>query len=170
MLLWFLEILRKMVKFALDLKHLDILYVLIPVFQDIVLTFRKTKKLGKKITFFLNSWRNIEALFLSSSFWFCINFYLYFSGENLWNQTQDITHSCKILGVLSCLTGQSCNLECKDSFFLKKKLLYFKMFYRDYEITTWGDMKIKETRRQTKRSPPLLTPAQEIINLNFTMI
>lgn len=42
-----------MVKFALDLKHLDILYVLIPVFQDIVLTFRKTKKLGKKSHSFL---------------------------------------------------------------------------------------------------------------------
>lgn len=57
-----------MVKFALDLRPLDILPVLISVFQDIVFTFRKKKVTGKKFTFFLNSRGIIEALFLSSSF------------------------------------------------------------------------------------------------------
>lgn len=69
-------------KFVLDLKHLDILYVLIPVFQDIALTFRKKKSnWEKKITFFLDPWGIIEALFF---FKFLILYkFLFFRGESL---------------------------------------------------------------------------------------
>lgn len=69
-------------KFVLDLKHLDILYVLIPVFQDIALTFRRKKSnWEKKSHSFLTPGELLKHYFF---FKFLILYkFLFFRGESL---------------------------------------------------------------------------------------